>query len=147
MQNAERDISILVQSKPIISTFLIYSLTVGFVLTSALETWSTLGITPYILYGMVNAMLSVKSGQGQPLVNPGEGRWLIVQLPYGQALSPTSQVAVPAGEYEISLRQQGELVLAALWAVLTCSNRLGLLPAAGDPAAQLGQGGQDQTRS
>ncbi|EIW65278.1 uncharacterized protein TRAVEDRAFT_55873 [Trametes versicolor FP-101664 SS1] len=56
---------------------------------------------------MVNAMLSVKSGQGQPLVNPGDGRWLIVQLPYGQALSPTSHVPVPAGEYEISLRQQG----------------------------------------
>lgn len=53
-------------------------------------------------------MLSVKSGQGQLLVNPGEGRWLIVQLPYGQALSPTSHVAVPAGEYEISLFQQGK---------------------------------------
>ncbi len=97
--------------------------TVGFVLTSVLGTWSTLSITPYILYGMVNAVLAVKSGPGQPLVTPGDDQWLIVQLPYGQALSPTSHAAVPAGEYEISLRRQGKHSTIGSRALLTRSNR------------------------
>ncbi|KAH9855783.1 hypothetical protein C2E23DRAFT_866434 [Lenzites betulinus] len=56
---------------------------------------------------MVDAMMVVKSGAGQPVVDPNDVTWLVVKLPYGEALYPTSHDMIPAGDYVIDIRKKG----------------------------------------